>query len=133
MGIGYYVFYLVGISGKGRGITGARATAAVLNQTRPRLIGTNMLTVFPNSELAVEIASGRWEEEGEVEKYREVQELVRGLTITTEFAMGGASNAVFVAGRLPGQASEIVAALDQVIDRVGEDELRRYRTGLRHL
>ena len=62
-----------------------------------------------------------------------MQELVRGLTITTQFAMGGDSNAVFVAGRLPGQASEIIAALDQVIDRVGEDELRRYRTSLRHL
>ena len=46
---------------------------------------------------------------------------------------GDASNAVFVAGRLPRQASEIVAAFDHVIDRVGEDELRRYRTGLRHL
>lgn len=57
--IAYAFFYLAGISGKGRGIEGARLTAAVCNQTRPSLIGANMLTIYKNSELYQEILAGR--------------------------------------------------------------------------
>ena len=66
-GIGYSFFYLAGISGAGRGEAGARATAAVCNQLRPWLIGVNMLTVYPDSELSREIRRGAWRESGELE------------------------------------------------------------------
>ena len=39
VGISYAFFYLVGISGAGRGLVGARATADVCNRTSPWLIG----------------------------------------------------------------------------------------------
>lgn len=77
-GIGYAFFCLAGIAGKGRGIENARATAAVCNQTNPWLVGVNMLTVYKSSELIWEIEAGCWTEAGEVEKYEEIQELVRG-------------------------------------------------------
>ena len=54
-GIGYSFFYLVGISGAGRGEIGAKATAEVCNQLHPALIGVNMLTVYPDSELYQEM------------------------------------------------------------------------------
>lgn len=57
-GISYAFFYLVGISGKGRGIEGARRTADVMNRTNPRLIGANMLTIYKNSKLYQEILAG---------------------------------------------------------------------------
>ena len=66
-GIGYSFFYLVGISGAGRGEIGAKATAEVCNQLHPALIGVNMLTVYPDSELYQEIQRGRWKEESELE------------------------------------------------------------------
>lgn len=59
--------------------------------------------------------------------------LVDGLEIPVEFAMLGASNPVMMQGRLPEQCAQIIAALDRVIDEIGEDELRRYRTNLKHL
>lgn len=132
-GVTYSFFYLTGISGKGRGIEGASATAQVCNQLHPLLIGANMLTIFPNSELAREIERGRWTEESEIEKYEEVKTLVSGLGIECDFAMLGASNPVMIAGRLPAQKSQIIDALDSIINDIGEDELRRYRTTLRHL
>ncbi|MDO4291021.1 MAG: radical SAM protein [Eggerthellaceae bacterium] len=132
VGIAYAFFYLAGISGKGRGVRGARATAAVCNQTNPWLIGANMLTIFKNSELYREIQAGQWTEESEVEKYEEIRELVQGLRIPTEFAMLGASNPVMLQGRLPEQRENLVAALDKVI-AIGEKRLRDYRTNLRHL
>lgn len=132
-GISYAFFYLVGISGAGRGIEGARATAAILNRTSPWLIGANMLTVYRSSALHEEIAAGRWREAREVEKYEEVKELVSRLSVPVEFAMLGASNPVMLHGRLPEQREEIVAALEAVISEIGEERLHSYRANLRHL
>lgn len=131
--IAYAFFYLAGISGKGCGIEGARITAAVCNQTHPSLIGANMLTIYENSELYQEIMAGNWEEETEVEKYQEIKALVKDLEIPVEFAMLGASNPVMLQGRLPEQRAQIVATLDRVIEEIGEDRLRHYRTNLKHL
>lgn len=131
--IAYAFFYLAGISGKGRGMEGARLTAAVCNQTRPSLIGANMLTIYKNSELYQEILDGNWEEETEVEKYQEVKALVEGLEIPVEFAMLGASNPVMLQGSLPEHRAQIIAALDRVIVEIGEEKLRHYRTNLKHL
>ena len=100
-GIRYSFFYLSGISGAGRGEDGARVTAAVCNKLHPVLIGANMLTIYPDSELYGEIRQGNWKEESETEKYREVRALVEGLEIPTEFAAFGASNAFWLNGVLP--------------------------------
>ncbi len=132
-GIGYAFFYLAGISGKGRGIEGARATAKACNQTRPWLIGANMLTIYKSSELYREMEADRWEEEAEVEKYEEIRELVRLLEVPTKFAMLGASNPVMLRGKLPEHREQITDALDSIINNIGEERLRSYRTNLRHL
>lgn len=132
-GIGYAFFYLAGISGKGRGIAGASDTAKACNQTHPWLIGANMLTIYKSSELHREMETSRWEEETEVEKYQEVRELVRLLDIPTEFAMLGASNPVMLRRRLPEHREQIMDALSSIINNIGEERLRSYRTNLRHL
>ena len=87
--ISYAFFYLVGISGAGRGLAGARATADVCNRTNPWLIGANLLTIYRSSALYREIEAGRWHEATEGEKYEEVKELVAQLDIPVEFAMLG--------------------------------------------
>ena len=132
-GIGYSFFYLVGISGAGRGEIGAKATAEVCNQLHPALIGVNTLTVYPDSELYQEIQRGRWKEESELEKYREVRTLLENLNIPTRFAAMGASNAFQFQGSLPEEREVLAAALDRIIETVGEEELRAYRVNLRHL
>lgn len=132
-GIRYNFFYLVSISGAGRGEIGAKATAAVCNQLHPQLIGANMLTIYPDSELYQEIQQGNWQEESEVEKYKEIRTLVNSLTIPTQFAALGASNAFQLNGRLPEDRAALVTAIDKIIDTVGEDRLRDYRRNLRHL
>lgn len=131
-GIGYALFYLAGISGKGRGIEGARATTSACNQTAPWLIGANMLTVYRSSALYQEIEAGRWVEEGEVEKYEEVKELVSRLSIPVEFAMLGASNPVMLRANLPEHRGQVASALDSIIADFGEERLHEYRTNLRH-
>lgn len=132
-GIGYSFFYLTGISGAGRGEEGARQSAALFNQLRPARIGANMLTIYPDSELYREIQRGRWQEEGELEKYRELRVLAEGLTIPTEFAALGASNAFQLRGRLPEDRARLLGQLDAIIGQADEGALRRYRTTLPHL
>lgn len=132
-GISYSFFYLVSISGKGRGEIGARLTADICNQLHPKLIGANMLTIYPESELYQEIQAGNWKEAGEIEKYREIQTLVKHLQIPVVFAALGASNAIQLQGLLPEDQERLLSALDEIIKNVSEEELRDYRQNLRHL
>ncbi|MDO4322328.1 MAG: radical SAM protein [Lachnospiraceae bacterium] len=132
-GISYSFFYLVSISGAGRGAEGARKTAEVCNQLHPRLIGANMLTIYPESELYQEIRNGNWKEEGEIEKYKEMRMLIEGLDIPVIFAAMGASNAVQLRGSLPEDRKRLLEVIDEIIDTVGEEKLERYRRNLHHL
>lgn len=132
-GIRYSFFYLVSVSGRGRGEAGAKATAEVCNQLHPQLIGANMLTIYPDSRLYQEIQRGTWQESGEIEKYQEVRTLVENLNIPTRFAAMGASNAFQFQGDLPLERDSLLSALDKIIDTVGESELREYRKNLPHL
>ena len=132
-GIHYSFFYLVSISGAGRGAVGAKATAAVCNQLHPTLIGVNMLTIYPESELYQEIQRGAWKEESEIEKYKEIRVLLEHLEIPTQFAALGASNAFQFQGTLPEDRDALVAALERIIETAQEDDLREYRRALPHL
>lgn len=132
-GIRYNFFYLVGISGAGRGEIGAKATAAACNQLHPQLIGANMLTIYPDSELYQEIQKGNWQEESEVEKYQEIRTLIENLDIPTQFAALGASNAFQLHGALPQDKATLMAVIGKIIGTVGEEKLRDYRKNLRHL
>ena len=132
-GIHYSFFYLVSISGAGRGEIGAKATADVCNRLHPTLIGVNMLTIYPDSELYQEIQRGNWKEESEIEKYKEIRTLLESLEIPTQFAALGASNAFQFQGTLPEDKAALAAALDKIIETVKEDDLREYRVNLRHL
>ncbi len=133
VGIHYNFFYLVGISGIGRGKIGAKATSTVCNQLHPQLIGANMLTIYPDSELYQEVQRGNWQEESEVEKYKEICVLIENLTIPTEFAALGASNAFQMHGSLPEDRDTLIAAINKIVDTVGEERLRNYRENLHHL
>lgn len=132
-GVEYGFFYLTSISGKGRGEAGAKASAEIFNQLHPFLVGPNMLTIYPESDLYQEIQNGNWEEEGEIEKYRELRTLVENLNTSTYFAAMGASNAFQLRGKLPEDKEKLLATLDRIISEVSEEELRRYRRNLRHL
>ena len=132
-GISYHFFYLTSISGAGKGEKGAKATADVCNQLHPQIIGANMLTIYPNSELFQEIQNGNWQEETEIEKYKELRTLVENLEIPVWFAAGGASNAIPIQGALPKDKKKVLSVLDEIIKSVDEDELRNYRKNLRHL
>ena len=131
--ISYSFFYLAGISGAGRGETGAKLTAAICNQIHPARIGANMLTIYPDSELYTEIQHGNWQEESELEKYKEVRTLIENLQIPVIFAAMGTSNAYQFCGQLPKDRIKLLSFLDEIIGNVSEEELQQYRRSVHHL
>lgn len=131
--ISYHFMYLAGLAGAGRGVEGALASAEVFNQTHPGIIGSSMLTVYPESGLYQEIQAGRWSEGGEVEKLEELRVLVAHLDIPVYFATLGASNAVWAQGMLPEDREEVLACLADACRAENEGPLRQYRKKLRHL
>ena len=92
-----------------------------------------MLTIYPNAELYQEMQKGNWQEETEIEKYKELRTLVDNLHIPVWFAAGGASNAIPSQGTLPRDKGKILYVLDKIIQSVKEEELRCYRENLPHL
>lgn len=132
-GISYSFFYLAGISGAGRGAEGALRSAEAFNQTRPKRIGSSMLTVFPSSGLYQEIQAGNWKEESELEKLGELKTLVEHLSVPTRFETEGASNLVLVRGDLPEDRERLMGYLENLIAGADEEALRAYRLSLKHL
>ncbi len=132
-GIRYNFFYLAGISGEGRGELGARLTADVCNQLNPILIGANMLTIYPDSELFNEIKNDKWHEESELEKYLEIRTLVEHLKIETCVAAMGSSNAFHFQADIPKEKEKLLEFLDKIINNVSEGELMNYRKSVKHL
>ena len=132
-GIGYNFFYLVGVSGAGRGVAGAQATAQICNRLRPERLGANMLTIYPESALYLEIQQGNWQEEAEIEKYIEMKTLAEHLTIPVWFGAMGASNPIQIQCRLPEDKEDLLRLFDKIIAETDEDELREYRQNLPHL
>ncbi len=132
-GISYSFFYLAGISGAGRGGEGALRSAEVFNQTRPKRIGSSMLTVFPDSRLYQEIQAGNWREESELEKLGELETLIEHLDIPTRFETDGASNLVHIRGDLPEDRERLTGYLKSLIAGADEEALRAYRVTLKHL
>lgn len=114
---------MTSISGAGNGEKGAKATAEVCNQIHPKLIGANMLTIYPNSELYQEIKKGTWKEEEELEKYGEIRTLIEALHIPVEFAALGASNAIPIVGILPRDRDKLLTKLDEIIENMSEEDL----------
>jgi len=95
--------------------------------------GYDGLTIYPDSGLYQEIQQGKWQEEGELEKYREVRALVEGFNIPTKFAALGASNSFLFYCVLPKDQNVLRKALDDIIGSVKEDDLREYHENLPHL
>ena len=131
--ITYNFIYLTGIAGKSRGSENAQNSAAIFNQTHPRLIGSSMLTVYPESVLYQEIQAGNWQEAGELEKLEELAVLIDQLNIPVYYAALGASNAIQLQGHLPEDKELLLSALQRICQTENEAQLRRYRTQLKHL
>ena len=132
-GIRYNVFYLNGLGGKGAGEASAIATADVLNQLHPCIINIVSLTIFPESRLYQEVLDSTYIEEPEIERLVEMRTLIDRLNIRVNRLGHHVSNTIPVTRALPDDKTAILRELDTAITRFPENELKAYRTSIRHL
>ena len=99
---------------------------------RPDMIYASELTLFPDTPLMQDVKDGKYEEATEVERFEEMQEFLRCLTIPTVFKAEHVTIPSPIRGRLPEDRDRMIQELQSLID-LGEDTLRSYRervTGL---
>ena len=68
-----------------------------------------------------------------MEKYEELKTLVESLNIPVWFGALGASNPIPIQGTLPRDKKKVLSLLDEILEKISEEELRTYRKNLRHL
>lgn len=131
-GIEYNITYLNGLAGAGGGRRNALASARVFSRLRPFAISVVSLTVFPESDLWAEVASGAFVESSERERLEELKTLIVSLLPDTPFTLlaNTVSNPVPLVGYLPDDRARLLSEIQAVLDTVSEGELARYRGGI---
>ncbi len=134
-GIEYNFTYLNGLAGVGNGQRNALASAEVFSRLRPFAISIVSLTVFPESDLYTEVATGTFIESSERERLEELKTLIFNLMPDTPVTIlaNTISNPVPLVGYLPNERAKLVAEIQNILDTVSEDELTRYRSSIRSL
>ena len=118
--------FLNGIGGKDYGLSHAQLTAKLYEGINISMIEVSSLTLVPRTPLHYQKTKGKFTEAGEVERLREMQEFLRRLKNKTIFLSDHISMPFFVKAPLPEKKSEIIEAIDHIIDEVGEEALRTH-------
>jgi radical SAM superfamily enzyme YgiQ (UPF0313 family) len=119
--------FLGGLGGRGYGPSHARETARVSNIIRPTMIYASQLTLFPDTPLMQDVWAGKFAEATEVERFEEMQEFLRCITVPTVFKAEHVTMPSPIRGNLPEDLDRMTSELQQLIDR-GEAWLRNYRS-----
>lgn len=80
-GITYTCFYVLGLGGRGAGRISGEATAAMFNQTHPKMITTTGMTLFAEAPVAQMARDGQFTEASEREKIEELRVFLEALQI----------------------------------------------------
>ena len=117
-GVALSTMILLGAGGRDLSLEHARASAAVVNAIQPRFVSTLVMTPVEGTPLGDQDGRGEVDHLTPVELTRELRELVAGLELEASiFRSNHASNYLNVAGTLPKDKVDMLAALDQVLSR----------------
>lgn len=123
-GIDLWVMLLLGLAGSGQpGIDHARASAAMMNEIKPRHLSLLSLYLDEGTPLYRDWRAGRFSMATPEETLMEVRELVSALTVEPlHFTCDHASNYLPLKGSLPEDRGRFLAALDAALS--GRTSLR---------
>ncbi len=132
-GIRYNIVFMNGLAGEGNSERHALNSARIFNQVNPDSVNIVALTIFPESELCVDMLAGLYQPAGELEKLIELKTFIENLTIATRINANTVSNTAPFVADLPKDKQAVLSALRQTIDRIDESELAAYRQSIRSL
>lgn len=128
-GITYRMIYLGGLAGKGKLVESAKRSAKIFNQIHPYYMMLTNVSVLPGTKLFEQMQAGQWVEASEKERIEEIRTLLNELQIPIT-VNSGTSTTVRFEVKLPEERQEILAQLDDVLDKFDEkteNALRRWR------
>ncbi len=112
---------MIGIAGKGRGIENARATAKLLNKTKPGLIWICTTGIFPGSDLGELVDQGEYIPATEREILEEEIALLNGLDLeNVGFYSNHPTNTAQFYGSLPSHKSKMIQIIEEKIASMDE-------------
>ena len=132
-GIEYYFVYMTGLAGKGNGRRNAVNSAKVFSQLNPYFISVDSLTLFSDTQLYRMAKQGKFKPADEKERIEELQTLIENLHIRTHLFANSVSNYFPFVARLPYERKKAIGELQDILDGTDEDEMLKYRRGLRSL
>ena len=129
-GITYRMIYLGGLAGKGKLVESAKQSAKIFNQIHPYYMMLTNVSVLPGTKLFEQMQAGQWVEASEKERIEEIRTLLNELQIPITVNSGTSTSTVRFEVKLPEERQEILAQLDEVLDKFDdktENALRRWR------
>ena len=124
---------MTGLAGQGNGYWNAVNSAKVFSKVHPRFISVDSLTLFENTELYALAEQGRFIPAAERERIEELQTFIRHLQLRVHVFADSVSNFYPTAAYLPRDRNSILSELQNILDTVGEEEMQKYRHGLKSL
>ncbi|MBQ7585393.1 MAG: radical SAM protein [Desulfovibrionaceae bacterium] len=119
--------FLNGLGGAGYGLDHARKTAQIYKDINISLIEVSSLTLIPGTPLFRQKEKGKFKEALEHERLRDMQEFILNLSNQTVFLSDHISVPFRVKANLPSQKQELIAGLEELINKVPEAELLTHR------
>lgn len=126
VGICHMDMLMLGAGGKGRGRESALAAAAMLNETKPRMILINTMSVFPETDLYADVQSGKFVPAKETEILLEEKLLLEHLNLpNTYFWAAHSLDSVRIAGMLEEQREQMITVLEKRIETMDEQKFEK--------
>lgn len=126
VGISHMDMLMLGAGGKGRGRESALAAAAMLNETKPRMILINTMSVFPETDLYADVQSGEFVPAKETEILLEEKLLLENLNLPdTYFWAAHSLDSVRIAGMLEEQREQMITVLERRIEAMDEKKFEK--------
>jgi len=123
-GIIHHTGLMLGVAGKGHGVENAKATAKLLNKTKPGLIWAGTLGIFEGSILNSQVEKGEFIPASELEILEEEMELLNALDLkNTRFYGVHPTNTASIYGILPNDRDKMIRQILNKIDELDNEIL----------
>jgi len=127
VGIRHNTGLMLGVAGKGLGIENAKATAKLLNKTKPKLIWAGTLGIFEGSELSNRVKNGVFIPATELEILEEEIELIRSLELDNVSFYGvHPTNTASTYGVLPRDKEKMIQKISKTIEELDYQTLNQH-------
>lgn len=114
-GIRFLFGFMFGAAGSGKGLENVRATAKVINATKPMGIVPTSLGAFGESQLAKDVEKGIFEPASELEVLEEQQKLIELIEIETAYMGIHGINTISFDAMLPRDKDQSIAKVNNAI------------------